>query len=367
MVWSFASSEFGTLGVEFEATIIDRETLRPLALASQIAEEATPALRRGAICPDYVEQTLEFNTGICTSIDDVQSDLRATYGVVRPILERDNAVLLGMGLPAFSRPEDFEIVDGPRYRAVLHEFQWAGRRLVTNGIHMHVGMPTGDHAIRAAGALRSVLPILLALSASSPFRHGELTGLASTRLAVRAPIPQSGPMPDFADMDDYISFCEAMQRSNAITTLGDLRWDCRPNLALGTLEIRISDSVAEMDDLLALCALAWCMAVGIESLESFRLPNELSNENRWRAIRYGTQCDFIIDAAGQVQPVSVLTDRIIDALDATAESLGCSTHLYRCGELGLGRATHQRLTVQEATMSTRELATAAELTMRVDW
>jgi carboxylate-amine ligase len=363
----FAESEFGTVGVEYEATIIDRQTSRPQRLASSIANETRPALTRGGICPDLFESTLEFVTGICTSIDEVRADLLAIHGTVQPVLDRHDATLLGMGLPAVPRSTEFDTTSAPRYRDIIESLQWPARRLMTNGIHVHIGMPSSDHALRTTQGLRSLLPVLLALSASSPFRNGEVTGLASTRMALWSAVPRSGPMPSFADMGEYEQYCQVMQRAAAIGAANELRWDCRLNAGLGTVEIRIADTVAEMEDTLALCAFAWCLAVGVEELHGFHLPTELSDENRWRAIRYGSQCEFIVDASGSVETLDVLTERIIDSLSGTAATLGCEAHLDRCRELASGRAPHQRLTSGEPGASARDLATAAELIMRVDW
>ena len=367
MIRSFATSTFGSLGIEYESTIVDAASSRPRALASALSAAAQPSVTRGGVVPDFYEGTLEFSTGICTTLNQARADLLGTFRAVQPLLENKQAYLVGMGLPPVSHSKDFDFADTPRYAEIRELLQWTAYRVMTNGIHVHVGMTSLAQALDTTRALRTFLPVLLALSASSPFRHGKTTGLASTRMALRSSIPRTGPMPNFESVGEYESYIDAMHAAGAITSLRDLRWDCRVNAELGTVEIRIIDTIADLDDALALCALAWSLAVAAPDLEKHLLPATLSDENMWRATRYGHRSAFLIDATGATEPIGVVTERLVESLGATADALGCRKELERCRDFGWGDAPHQRLTLNPEAVHDLDLAHAAELAMRVAW
>jgi carboxylate-amine ligase len=369
MIREFAKSEFGTLGVEYEVDVIDRATSLPLPIASKIALETQQRLGRGRVSPDLFASTLELTTGICDSITDVAVDLQSITTQLAPTLDAHNASLLGMGLHPFARAADAVVADGPRYQDIMDRITWPARRVLTSAIQIHVGMPSADHALATARLLRSSLPILLALSASSPFRNGEITGLASTRMALFASVPRSGPMPEFETWEAYTNYCDAMTTSDAMPTDLHTWWDCRLQPTLGTLEIRIAESIADFDDILAIVALAWCMAVGVRKLDSFSLLPTLNDENRWRAIRFGASSHMLTDAHGTTEPLSTVVDQLLMALDSTAESLGCRRHIERCINMSQGMATHQRLAIPTSSLTNSEfdLAVEASRLMRVNW
>jgi len=367
MTLEFVSSEPGTLGIEYEAEVVDATSLQPLAIASEISTETQPLLKRGRVGPDLFESTIEFTTGICASLNQARDDLRDIYAATESALRRRNAELLGIGLYPLARSSDAVTANAPRYAEIMEQIAWPARRVTTNSIHIHVGMSTGDNAVATANSLRSVVPVLLALSASSPFRNGVATGLASTRMALFASVPRSGPIPEFLDFAHYASYFDSMMAAESMPTELHVWWDCRLQPALGTLEIRITESIADLDDALALCALAWCMAVGVQHLEPFQLPKELSDENRWRAIRYGSKAHFLVAPDGRTQPITTIVNRLVDALSATALDLDCLRELEHCRELATSTRPHQLLATSDDKESTAEPAELAARKMTVNW
>ena len=367
MTLDFVASDHGTLGIEFEADLVDATTLQRAPLATDVTAKVQQNLRRGSINPDLFESTIEFSTGICVSLDQAMNDFQEIYATTKPELERRQLKLLGMGLHPFAAASESIAARGSRYQDIMKRIAWPARQISTNALQVHIGMPSGDHAIAVATTLRPVLPVLLALSASSPFRSGEVTGLASTRAALFASVPRSGPMPNFNNYAHYVSFCEAMIRADAIPTELHTWWDCRLQPSLGTLELRITESVADLNDIAALSALAWCMGVGAQHLNDFHLPTEFSDENRWRAIRFGSDASFLVSPDGATQPLHHLVTRLITALSSTATDLGCLAELERCEELAKGTSRHQRLTTNDEDVSSAELANRAATEMLVNW
>jgi carboxylate-amine ligase len=252
----------------------------------------------------------------------------------------------------------------------MSNLEWPARQVTTCALQIHVGMPSGDVAVSTARRLRSVLPIVLALSASSPFRDGDLTGLASTRTALFAAVPRSGPMPDFGDWQEYASYCETMADAGAMPSELSTWWDCRPQPKLGTLELRIADAVPDLDDALALCSLLWCLAVGADRLSDLQIPPLLSDENRWRALRFGWQARFL-DAEGKPsRTLHELVDELLDTLGPIATDLGCVAPLQRCIALSRGEGRHQLQLPRDQVTGPdgdQELARSAASRLRVSW
>lgn len=367
----FARSEFGSLGVEIEGTLINRYTSEPQPLAPEVVAEVQPEVLRGRVTSDFFASTLELASGVCLTLDEARADLQNLWASARPALEVRDAALLAMGLHPRAEPRSMRVLDEHRYQDLVTRLQWPGLRSFTTGIHVHVGMPDGDTAIATAQALRSVLPILKALSAASPYRNGLATGLASTRTAVFDAVPRTGPMPAFHRWSDYAGYVTAMVAADSMVQATDQWWDCRLAPEYGTLEIRVMDSIAEMDDIMALVALAWCMSVGVDALARFTLPDPLSDDNRWRATRFGVNGSIIVDSDGATAPIGEVVERVVEALTPTAIGLGCVSELHRCRDLGWGRAHHQQVLFEESgrendgTVEQRIDNALAE--MRIDW
>lgn len=356
---TFAASGSDTFGIEVESAVIRADDGASLPIASSLALEAAPV--RGSISADLYESTLEFSTGVCRSLSEAAADLTAAHAAVRPALDANGAALLGMGLHPTCASHDHPPVDEPRYRDILERLAWPGRHITTNALQFHVGMPSGDRAVEVANALRPQLPLLLALSASSPFRDGAPTGLRSTRTALFSSVPRSGPMPEFRDWRAYLSYCEAMERADAMPSPLHAWWDCRLQPVLGTLEIRIADTMPNLDDVLALGALAWTMAVASSHDAPGSLPSPLAAENRWRAMRDGVDARFLVDDRGTTACIAAVTERTITALSDVGSDLGCLEELEHCAELGRGVRPHQRLMVG------RDAIRHSLDTLRIDW
>lgn len=362
----FAPSELGSLGMEFEGTVIDRITCEPRPIAQLVAEQAQAQVARGRLSPDLFTCVLELTTGLCRTIQQARADFEALWHATAPILEREGAALLAMGHHPTAVAGDVTALEETVYQELIERWQWPARRLLTTGIHVHVGMPSGDVAIATAQGIRATLPVLMALGAASPFRGGAATGLATTRVRLLDAFPRTGPMPRLESWEHYVEFCNALIHADAARTARDSWWDCRPQPTFGTLEIRVLDSLADLDDVVALGALAWCQAVGWPELERFDLPDLLTDENRWRAIRFGVNAEFIVDATGRTQPLCDVAEQVIESLEPTASRLGCERELERCRALARGLGAHHRL-LAPGTSGDASVLAQALIGMRVDW
>ena len=212
--------------------------------------------------------------------------------------------------------------DSPRYHELLDRNQWLIRRMAVYGLHVHLGMPSGDACIRYMNAFLHLVPQLIALSASSPFWRGVDTGLAASRPTAYEAHPTSGLPVLVRDWAGFIKVYSDMRATGSILSMKDIWWDLRPSPAYGTLEIRICDGTATLAELAAITAYIHANAAYMraeEQVEERPLPEVptrwVLRENKWRALRYGLDTEVIDAHDLRVRP---LRATILDRLDRLA-------------------------------------------------
>jgi glutamate---cysteine ligase / carboxylate-amine ligase len=226
---------------------------------------------------------------------------------------------------------------------------WVARTQAIFGLHIHVAVPDGDTAILAVNALARHVPLLVALSANSPFWRGFDTRLASTRIKIFEMFPRSGLPPTFRNWEDFEDHIEALVASGSIPDYSWCWWDARPHQKFGTVELRAPDVQTDASYTVALAALVQCL-VARAGLDEQPPEDALYNaENKWRAVRYGMDADFYDFVAGRVVPARSLARGLVEELRPVARDLGCEEELgglLEIVELGTGaelqRAAHKR-------------------------
>ena len=187
----FVKSSSYSLGVEIEFQTLDKITY-DLAPFAPILLENAPRLLQPRLSPEFIQSILEIQTGICFSLRDVENDLMQTVSLAEELAEENNAILFAASLHPFAKYREQLLTTDARYEAIMQELQMVGRRFITQGLHVHVGMPDGEAAVRVCNHIQAYLPILLALTASSPFSQGEDTGLMSYRTKLFEALPLAG-------------------------------------------------------------------------------------------------------------------------------------------------------------------------------
>ena len=365
MFANFLSGDLELFGIEYEGTVVDCSSGEPRPMADHIVQQLRTVEFRGNVSVDMFASTLEYSTGICSTVEQARTELEFFGRALMPLQDEANLGLLGMGLHPSIAPEDAQVADRERYVGLVENLQWAVRQLSTNGLHVHVGMPDGDTAIRVARKLKYFAPLLVALSASSPLSRGHLTGLASTRSLLWRGIPRSGFLPAVDTWAHYVAYVDVMEKSGAVPNPLDYWWDIRPKPELGTLEIRLCDTVPSLDDVLALTSLMRCLTVALAKgvLEVPRMLPGIIDENLWRATRDGVHARLIVDEAGSAQGVPEFTADVIRLITRVGERLDCSDELGACQRLAEGRGRHQDLVrVFESSGVEGVVSTA-----RIDW
>lgn len=328
----FEGSPSHTLGVELEVGIVADDTGELSCAAPRILTElAGRPAERFTIKQEMFESTLEVTTGVCRTPAEAAADLRAGLDLLGPLLRVQGLSLLGAGIHPFSAWGDQRVTAEGRYLRMAERLGWPVRRMTTYGVHVHVGVPTGDHAIAAADALTGLLPHLLALSASSPFRGGRDSGQASVRTLLWQAVPRSGLPPRLEGWVDYVRVVTALRRAGTIDSPRDLWWDVRPSPSLGTVEMRICDSVPSIGHICALAALVQAaVAHACARLDAGepipRPPDWLVQENKWRAARDGTAA-ILMTADGSTRSILDEVGEWVDAVGPLSRDLGTRAQL----------------------------------------
>ena len=326
---SFKGPPF-TVGIEEELMILDGETL-DLAQAIEPLLERVPPEFEGQVKPELMASVLEIATKPCDDIPAAGRELTELRRMVAGIAAEQGLLIGAAGTHPFARWEEQRIVDDPRYHELVDELGYLARRELIFGTHVHVAIDGPDRAIYVADGIRNYLPLLLALSANSPFWRGHATGMHSTREAVFRAFPRQGIPPHYGTWEIYKHRVESMVRSSAIEDYTFMWWDVRPHPKLGTVEIRVCDQQTSLEDTLALAALTAAIARRFsDSYDDGRPlvehPSELIDDNKIRAAMRGIGARLIDFRAGRRVAAARLAEDLIEELSEEIEELGC-THL----------------------------------------
>jgi carboxylate-amine ligase len=316
-----------TLGIEEELMIVNAETLDLTNSIEGLLADLEEVEKDGHVQPELMESVCEIATTPCRDTREAGQQLRALRRMVQQVASERGLAIGSAGTHPFALWEDQRIVSRPRYRDLIAGLQFVARQEIIFGIHVHVGIDDPDKAIQVVNGMRVHLPLLLALSANSPFWRGQQTGLDSTRTPIFRAFPRVGIPPRYEDWEDFSKRIDFMTTCKVINDYTYLWYDVRPHPNLGTVEIRVMDSQTRVEHTLALAAMVQAMvkelAEHFEAGEELsRYPYEMLDENKWLAARHGLSGTLVdLPETGRV-PVPELTRRLIERLRPHAEELG---------------------------------------------
>jgi glutamate---cysteine ligase / carboxylate-amine ligase len=334
---TFRRNDHPSLGVEVELALVDGETMELRSAIDDVLSALPIRLLDRAKC-EFLQCYIELNTGVCRDVAAVNRDLSRTIRAAEAAASRAGVALFWGGTHPFSRWSEQALSPDPRYAELVADYREVVLRPVTFGMHVHVGVATGDAAIAAMNRLAGHLPLLLALSANSPFWQGRATGMHSHRIDVLQSIPTGGIPPALQSWGDYQALVESFTSSGLIKGPRELWWDVRPSPAFGTIEVRICDTPTDLTTVLALAALIQCLvAEPGASRREFKRPSEAQRlatvQNRWLASRHGMDVRLVDPETGSAAPARDMARRLADRLQPTAESLGCEAELAHVAEI----------------------------------
>jgi glutamate---cysteine ligase / carboxylate-amine ligase len=371
---AFGKGDPYTLGVEEEYMLLDPDTWDLVQHIDSVLAAVAEGEHVERINAELMQSVLEVTTPVCRTAGDVARSLARLRGYVADIARRESCRFGSAGTHPFSLFERQRITARDRYHQLVDQLQYIARRELIFGMHMHVAVDDPEKAIQVMNGLLVHMPQMLALSASSPFWRGEPTGLASSRQAVFAAFPRSGPPPRFRDYADYAEVVGQLERTGCIADYTHIWWDIRPHPRLGTIEMRICDAVTRLEDVVAIAA--FFQAIVKMYCELYDSGKEvpswhrlLTSENKWLAARYGLEAPVMDLATGRRNrvPISQLIRRTLRDVEPHARELGSERELEGLREiLARGNGAERQLRVWNANRDivevVREIAVATEAT-----
>jgi carboxylate-amine ligase len=314
----FAASTDGTIGIEEEFQVLDAGSLDMVPRFEELrdAAQADPVLG-DSIAGELIASEIEIRSGRGESFADSLARQRDARTRLFALCAARGVALGSTGTHPWADYREQPNIDTEHYRGVVEGLQYVARRNNTFSLHVHVGIRDIDRAVRVSDRLRSVLPELLAISASSPYLDGLDSGLHSARTqAFTRSFPRCGIPDAYGSWEGYRDYIDLLIRTNSIREYTQVWWSVRPHFAFGTVEVRICDAQStarESDNLAALmtaCVLQAARDLD-EGVPAPDHPRRLLEENLWRAIRYGLDGRMIDLEAGAEYPTAEAVDRLL--------------------------------------------------------
>ena len=324
----FLASAGPSLGVEVELALVDAHSGALACVAPDLLArvgEGYPDTEHPKIKKELYQCTVEVITGVCSTVAEARADLAESMRVVEQAAAESGAAVIGAGLHPFTPWHQLSLSEGERYQRLVDTIAWPARRLTTHGVHVHVGVRSGDKAIATVNALTGYLPVFLALSAASPYWNGRDTGLASTRTKIFEAMPTTGLPPHLRDWAEFNVFLDTLIEAGAIQTVREVWWDIRPHPGYGTVELRMCDAMPTL---------------------------------------WGIEADLVIDESGHTQPLRAVVDELVDRLLPLATELGCAAELAdlrRIAEEGPSYVRQRRIVAEGGDLPGVVRALRAEL------
>jgi carboxylate-amine ligase len=325
-----------TLGVEEELMILDASTLDQVAAVDRIVSGVQARELPGLAKTELFASVFELNTPPLGSAREAEQALVALRRAAAEVADEEGLAVAAAGTHPFARPEAQPIVKEERYVTFVAYGGVSVRRQGVQGLHVHLAMPTADDCWEVLEGMLPWLPVVLALSANSPWFGGELTGMASNRAPVLGELPRAGAPPAFGSYAGWEEWVERLVALGVTQEYTRIWWDIRPHPLLGTLEVRMPDQPTDVRLSIAFAVLLQALA---HKLLTERRPGRGSVndpgrrgdyvQNRWAAARFGPKAELIHPAGDRVAPASELGRELLELIAPSAAELGCADVLER--------------------------------------
>jgi carboxylate-amine ligase len=333
----FDSSVDFTVGLEEEFAILDPTTLE---LEQRFEDVFAACLKddvlAGSAAGELIASEIEIRSGRATGFAEAVAAQRERRNRLFELVEGMGLGLAAMGVHPWASHLDQRIIDTPHYNRLRQELAWVAQRNNTWSLHVHMGVRGADRAIAVCDWMRELLPLLLAVSANSPFLDRRDTGLHTVRTEIfTRTFPRCGVPSRFGDWDGYADFVGLLGRTGTVVESTQLWWSVRPHHEFGTVEVRVCDAQTRGDESFGLAGLiAACIAQtaldyderGYEGAGSPLLGHEIE-ENLWRAIRHGMDGRMIDFRRGEEVEARAVLDGLLRWTEPARAQLGIEARL----------------------------------------
>jgi len=322
-----------TLGIEEEYLIVDKVTRELVRdLPAKLIEHCEALSQGQQVKPEFLRSQIEIGTRVCDTVADARESLGVLRRSVIDATAEHGLAPLAASTHPFANWHGQEHTARERYDVLSQEMQAAARRMVICGMHVHVGIDDDELRVDLMSQFSYFIPHLLALSCSSPFWEGEDTGLKSYRLTVFDALPRTGIPEQFSSYAEYRRHVAMLIGAGVIEDATKIWWDVRPSDRYPTLETRVMDVCTRLDDAICIAAI---IVSSLRMLWRLRARNQswrkyapmLISENRWRAMRYGTDEGLIDLGTGRIVAFADLMAELVELIHEDARQLGCADHV----------------------------------------
>lgn len=348
-----------SLGIEEEYLLVDLETMDlandpPASLLEECRERCGHAEQ---VSRELLRSQIEVGTRKHATLRAAQEDLSELRGVVTRVAANYGMAPIAASTHPFAQWAEQKQTQRERYANLAAQMAATARRMVICGMHVHVGIDDDELRIDLLSQMTYFLPHLLVLSTSSPFWESQNTGLKSYRLTIFDALPRTGLPEHFSSFGEYQRHVDVLVRAGLIEDATMIWWDLRPSARYPTLETRIFDMCTDIKDAVCIAALTMCI---LRRLYRLRLDNQrwrrynrmLINENRWRAMRYGSDEGLIDLAKGELVDFGYLLTEILDQIDEDAQFFNCEDEVAHARTiLERGTSAHQQIEVYEKALA----------------
>ncbi len=325
----FVPSKPLTVGVELELQLLDR---RSLDLTNGIAPLIERYPESPYIKPEFIQNTVEVASIIGADIAQVHQHLNEITGELKQTCLELNMQICAAGTHPFSKQLAL-FTPLPRYQEMEKSAGYLGHIQITYATHVHIGVESAEDAIYLLRALKAYLPLLIALSASSPFWRGYDTGFVCYRRRILAATRSYGVPPTFADWRQFSDFYYASRRAGMIKSINDIHWDIRLRPHLGTVEVRAMDAQPTVTETMQLACLIRVLAAYLlqhqeDSAEKLphTLPWWIEKDNCYTASRLGLEANYVVDKDGTFRPMHAIWRDVSAEIQAYAGAIGESAY-----------------------------------------
>jgi glutamate---cysteine ligase / carboxylate-amine ligase len=323
---AFGRSSRWSVGIEEELFVLDAETLEPRAVPAEILD--APRLKA-----ELFAAVIELNTSICRDVPEAAEELGTLRREASRRARERGLVLAAAGTWPTAVSEEQAITEDDGYRRFVEYAGISARRQFCSGLHVHIGVAGPEECMERLEAVLPWLPMLLAVSANSPYTAGVESGLASVRGELLALLPRSGAPPVFGSYAEWERFAERLVALGLADEITRIWWDIRPHPRYGTLEVRVPDQPTRLATTVALAEVVRALVAGERS--SGQADRGIYSQNRWAALRFGPAAELVHPDGKQLVPARALLAELGNELEVDVQELGL---LDQAGEqLELGR------------------------------
>lgn len=336
-----------TIGIEEEYFVFDAKTRSALRRADKkFLTSAHDSLGK-QVSTEMLQSQIEVMTKPCETMDEARAALRHLRGTLGDLARDRKLGLAAMGtFPLAFWPEQ-KITEKERYGTIIDDLQMIGARNMLCGMHVHIGVPELDTRVDLMMRLTPYLPLLLALSTSSPFWQGHLTGLSGYRLAAYDEMPRTGLPELFRTNEDYDEYVAALVGAKIIPDASYIWWAIRPSLRNPTIELRVADTCTRLEDALAIAALFRCLVRSLDRNRGInagfdRVGRAITAENKWHAQRSGIAATFIDPFSRQPITIKQWLGQVRAFIGEDIEALGCKAEIGHLDRIVSGGTSADR-------------------------